>query len=404
MLLAVALAAGLQAGPFLEGPSSAFAASAAAHPPGQANLRTPAPVKLPPSSGEPAAKQPKKLSIGEQPERRTRYSSTRYDANHTFTTTTSTQPVNYRVRNGGWEPIDSTLVSTKEKGYAYQNRANSWQTLFKDQLGDEYLRWMVDGQSVSMTLQGASKAKATTRGSTIGYHDALPHMDATYNVLGDGLEEVLTLKDGQAPSSFTFVLKAPEGTTATEQPDGSWVFVIPGHAPASFWLKAPYAYDSGTRNVDPGEPHAQMSVKEGKNGFDVTLSLDQSWLKDPSRKFPVFLDPTITTQPDTLDTTFMADCGGCAGFVHSSGRMFIGTDQSHAYREATQFDLSAIPAGVTINSASMGVFYDQACIQISNGKFCAGINHQIDVHRMTAAWSTASTTSSVQFDPTVLSS
>ena len=64
ILLSVALAAGLLAGPFLQGPSSAFAASAAAHPaPGRANLRTPAPVKLPPSSGEPAAKQPKKLLI-----------------------------------------------------------------------------------------------------------------------------------------------------------------------------------------------------------------------------------------------------------------------------------------------------------------------------------------------------
>src|SRR5499427_1071902 len=147
-----------------------------------------------------------------------------------------------------------------------------------------------------------------------------------------------------------------------------------------------------------------MSVKEGKSGFEVTLSLDQTWLKDPSRQFPVFLDPTITVQPDTLDTSFAADCGGCTGFVDASGRMFIGVSSTHTYREAVQFDLSAIPAGVTINSAKLGVFYDQACIAISNGKFCAGINHQIDVHRMTAAWSTASTTSSVQFDPTVLSS
>src|SRR5262252_10802044 len=153
MLLAVMLAGGLLVAPLLQGPSTAFGAWAASHPPpSQASGPKTAPVKLPTSSGEPAAKQPKKLSMGEQPERRTRYSSTRYDANHTFTTTTSTHPLNYRVRNGGWEVIDSTLVSTKEKGYAYQNRANSWQTLFKDQLGDEYLRWMVDGQSVSMTL------------------------------------------------------------------------------------------------------------------------------------------------------------------------------------------------------------------------------------------------------------
>ena len=176
-----------------------------------------------------------------------------------------------------------------------------------------------------MTLEGASKAKATTKGSSIGYQGALPHLDASYTLLGDGLEEVLTLNDASAPSSFTFLLKTPKGTTARQQADGSWVFVIPGHAPASFWLKAPYAYDSGTKNVEPGQPHAQMSVKEGKNGFEVTLILDQSWLKDPFRKFPVFLDPTITVQPDTLDTTFAADCGGCAGFVDSGGRISSGS-------------------------------------------------------------------------------
>jgi len=404
MLLAAMLASGLLAAPLLQGPSTAFGAWAAAHPLTRASGRTTAPVKLPPSSGEPAATQPKKLTLGEQPDRRTRYSSTRYNADHTFTTTSSIHPLNYRVRNGGWEAIDNNLVSSKEKGYAFQDGANSFQTLFKDQLTDDYLRWMVDGESVTMTLQGASRAKATTKGSSIGYQDALPHVDANYNLLGDGLEEVLTLKDGQAPSSYTFLLKAPKGATASQQADGSWVFVIPGRAPASFWLKAPYAYDSGTRNVEPRQPHAQMSVKEGKDGFDVTLSLDQSWLKDPARKFPVFLDPTITVQPETLDTTFVADCGGCTGFVDSSGRMFIGVSSYHTYREALQFDLSAIPAGVTVSSATLGVFYDQACIAINNGKFCGGNNHQIDVHRMTAAWSTASTTSSVQFDPTILSS
>src|SRR5215472_13801922 len=243
MLLAVMLAGGLLAAPLLEGPATAFGAWAAAHPaPGQTSPRKTAPVKLPTSSGEPAAKQPKKLTVAEQPDRRTRYSSTRYNADHTFTTMASIHPINYRVRNSGWEPIDNNLVSSKEKRYAFQDGANSFQTLFKDQLTDDFLRWMVDGESVTMTLQGASKARASTKGSSIGYQGALPHVDARYNLLGDGLEEVLTLNDGQAPSSFTFLLKAPNGTTASQQTDGTWAFMIPGHAPASFWLKAPYAY------------------------------------------------------------------------------------------------------------------------------------------------------------------
>ena len=408
-LLAATLA-GVVVGAQLPASSSGFAAP---RPPTQAGARTTAPVKLPPSSGEPAAKQPKKLTVGEQPDRRTRHSSTRYNADHTFTTTISIHPVNYWVRNGGWEAIDSTLVSTKEKGYAYQNRANSWQTLFKDQLGDDYLRWMVDGQAVSMTLQGASRTKATTKGSTIGYQDALPHLDATYNVLGNGLDEVLTLKDGKAPRNFQFLLKTPEATTASQQPDGSWVFVLPGHAPGSFWLKAPYAYDSGGKSVDPGQPHAQMSVQRGKDGFDLTLSLDQSWFKDRARQFPVYLDPSFTIQPDAMDAIFDNNCGGCASlFGGGNYRLGLGNFQHciplqgcsySANRSAIQFDLSAIPAGATISTANLRLFWDQVCDPSGNrGGTCdAGAN--IEAHLMTAAWSPSSTTSQLQFGSKALS-
>jgi RHS repeat-associated protein len=148
-----------------------------------------------------------------------------------------------------------------------------------------------------------------------------------------------------------------------------------------------------------------MSVQEAKDGFHVTLSVDSAWLHDPARSFPVFVDPTLTIQPDTLDTTFEANCATCTGFVRTDGRMLIGTDSTIAYREALQFDLSSIPAGVSVTSASLGVFYDQACIAVSGNKpLCAGLNHQIDAHQMTGPWSTSTTTSGVQFSSTVLSS
>jgi TGF-beta propeptide len=384
----------------LQGPASAFAATNPVRLPAGHST---APVKLPASSGEPASKQPRKLPVGEQPDLRTRFSSTRYNADHSFTTSTSIHPVNYRTA-GGWQPIDNTLGSTRQSGYAYQNRANSFQAQFKSQMGDAYLRWVVDGQAVSMSLEGASRAPASTKGSTIRYQGALPHVNATYSVLGDGLEEVLELQDASAQAGFQFLLKTPKVTTARQQPDGSWAFALPGRAPVSFGLKAPYAYDSGTRSVEPGQSHAQMSVQESGDGFQVTLSVDGTWLHDPSRRFPVFLDPTISVQPDTLDATFTADCATCQGFVDPSGRMFIGVSAfPQTYREALQFDLSAIPAGVSVTSASLGVFYDQACIAVP-GQFCGGIDHQVDVHRMTAPWSTSSATSAVQFDPTVLSS
>jgi RHS repeat-associated protein len=377
----------------LQGPASVYAATNPVRPPAS---HSPAPVKLPASSGEPAPMQPKRLQVGEQPSLRTQHSATRYNADHTLTTTTSIDPVNYRARNGSWQPIDNALVSGKQKGYAYQNGANSFQTLFKSQLGDDYLSLVVGGQVVTMTLQGSSKAQAATKGSTIRYPGALPSVDATYNVLGNGLEEVLTLEDAQAPASFQFLLKARQSTAASRQPDGSWSFVLPGHSGSSFLLRAPMAYDSGSRGGDPQHPHSEMSVKQGKDGFEVMLSLDQSWLSDSSRKFPVYLDPTFTIQPDSADATFDNRCSTCTGATYS-GLLYIGTDSSHAYRSAIQFDLRAIPAGASITSSSLGL-YGNGCL------FACNSSLQLDVHRMTAPWSPASQTQQIQFDPTVLSS
>src|SRR5207302_11447676 len=81
----------------LQAPASVYAATNPVRP---ATAQGPAPVKLPASSGEPAARQPKQPVVGEQPERRTRFSSTRYNADHTFTTTTSVHPLNYRSPGG----------------------------------------------------------------------------------------------------------------------------------------------------------------------------------------------------------------------------------------------------------------------------------------------------------------
>ena len=384
----------------LQGPSSVFAATVPVRPPAG---HAAAPVKLPPSSGEPAAKQPPHLTVGEQPDRRTRTSTTRYNADHTFTTTVYDSPINYRDRLGHWQQIDSTLGSTSVKAYSYQNRANSFQAQFKQTLGDDYFRLVTDGQPVSLSLAGASHATASVKGASIEYANALPHVTARYNVGSEAVEETLVLQDRSAATSYRFLLKTPAGTTVEQLVDGGWGFRIPGRAQPSFYLTSPIAYDS-SHSLDPGNGHAQIAVKQVSGGFEVDLSLDQAWLSDSVRRFPVFLDPTVTIQPDSNDATFAADCSNCLPYVDTtSGRMYIGTDGTHPWREAIQFDMSAIPAGVNVTSASLGIYYDSYWMNLS-GTSGPSISHQIDAHLMTGSWSTSSTTSQVQFSSTVLSS
>src|SRR5207248_4488010 len=280
-----------------------------------------------------------------------------------------------------------------------------FQARFKQTLGDDFLQLVTDRQPVSLSLLGASRASSTVKGSGIEYANALPHVNARYDVGSEAVEETLELQDAGAASSFRSLLKAPAGTTAERMRDGSWGFRSPGRAQPAFFLTTPVAFDSARqRSLDPTTSHASLDVKPAEGGFEVDLGVDEAWLKDPARRFPVFVDPTLSIQPDSSDASFASDCSNCTPFVDSSGgRMFIGTDDSHVWRQALQFDLSALPAGVTVSGASLGVYFDGFCLSVS-GAFCGGVGHQIDVHRMTAAWSSSSTSSQVQFDPAVTSS
>jgi hypothetical protein len=58
---------------------------------------------------------------------------------------------------------------------------------------------------------------------------------------------------------------------------------------------------------------ASLSVKEDEGDFLVTLTIDEKWLQDKERVFPVVLDPTIYVQPDTADGEYDRSCDASAG-------------------------------------------------------------------------------------------
>src|SRR5215831_8306651 len=256
------------------------------------NRPRPAPINAFP---RPATPPP--LRVGEQADRRTGTSVTRFNADHTFTTTVYAAPVNYLDSHGRWQPIDSTLGPSTAKGYAYQNRANAFTVRFKDTLGPDHLQLVTGGAAVGVSLAGATRAAATVRGSSVEYPGALPHVNLRYDVGAEAVEETLVLADRVAPATYQFELSTPGGTTVTQLPDGDWAFHLPGSPGQSFALTPPVVYDS-SKSLEPGGTHGRLDVAPQAGGFRVDVSVDRAWLSDPARQFPVFVDPTVSIQPD----------------------------------------------------------------------------------------------------------
>src|SRR5204862_398752 len=70
-----------------------------------------------------------------------------------------------------------------------------------------------------------------------------------------------------------------------------------------------------------------------------------------------------------------------------------------SWRVAMQFDLGDIPSGANVTDARLRI-YHQNCLTVSGGSTCSTA-HQVDAHRITTSWTSASTTEQVTFDPTV---
>ncbi|MDQ1700020.1 MAG: hypothetical protein QOG34_1883, partial [Frankiaceae bacterium] len=343
------------------------------------------------------------LPVGEIASLRTATSRTVRHANGTLTTSVYPQAVNYRTGSGQWQSIDTKLVPRSGPNAGWQNAANSFTTSFAPKAAGTYLTLTTNGKSFAFAADGAASRPARTSGGTITYPGAFTNSDLTYTEHSGGVEETVVLRDRSAPTDFRYTVRAfgAGKVSVHRRADGSWA-VSQGPAPDQlFVLEAPRAQDAtaGGRSMSP-DPlrHATMSAAVRGKTITVDLHVDRAWLADSQRRFPVLVDPTITIQPDTMDASFEANQPTFTPYV--SDRVYIGTDDNYAWRGAMKFDLSAVPSGVTVTGASLGMYYDGYCITVAAG--CNTSGQQFEAHRMTADWSTTSTAGQVAYDSTVL--
>jgi RHS repeat-associated protein len=345
-----------------------------------------------------------KLKLGELPERRTQNSQTRRNEDGSLTTSVFAGPVHYRTGDGSWQPIDSRLRPIAEEGYAWANAANTFSARFRSSLSEGFLSFGVQGRDFRLTSVGSRAVESRVAGSSVDYPGAFGSADLHYSVTSTGVKEVIRLADASAPTSYEFRLTGPSTgppATAERRPDGSYAVFVPPLAGPAFVLGAPTVTEAGgPGELSPPDPDGRPALQVTKDGrdFRVRLSVDPSWLQAPGRRFPVEIDPTLTIQPDVVDANFTS----VPGYLPNVGeRLYVGGDPGGSWRPALRFDLSGVPAGVTVSSARLGLFYDGSCIFVPGVPFCGGTSHLINAHRITAPWSTSTSSTNLLFDSAV---
>lgn len=250
-----------------------------------------------------------------------------------FATEVSNTPVNFQ-QNGDWVPIDPSLVETED---GYQNAASRVQIDLADSADDETVAQLTlpSSASVGFAIDDAEASEVAVDGTTATYEDVVEGADVELESLPTGLKETIVLDSASAPSAYSFPLSLA-GVTAQLNESGGVDFVD-GNGHVKFVIPPGYMEDSSSDDV--GNPAASDTVSYTlvDGGQTLEVSLDQEWLNDPTRVFPVLVDPTVYVYSEA-DDTFVADVGS----TDRSGYYVLkaGYDGTYKYRSFLHFDMS----------------------------------------------------------------
>ncbi|UVS79156.1 DNRLRE domain-containing protein [Actinokineospora sp. UTMC 2448] len=308
-------------------------------------------------------------------------------SNGQFEAEVSARPRHYRDGDT-WRDIDTAVREHDADGFAYANTDNAFHTAFGEDSG-RMARFALGHTRVDLGIDGPQRTlDPEADGDTVTYPDAFDGADLRYQVTGEALKEEIVLHRAPADPTYRFTVAA-EGVTARAQDDGSIGFFA-GDGPPLYVMPAPFMHDSAD---DPKSPHGKawsdkvtQTVEQDGDRVTVVVRADKDWLHDPARAYPVVIDPTIRVDPTSTggqDVQIWSDTPDRND--GASYRLSVGTDPWGRARALVRFDTSVVPAGTTLASAKLRLYYDNE-LHTDAGDIA------VEARRITGPWAEDSAT------------
>jgi gliding motility-associated-like protein len=324
-------------------------------------------------------------------------------------------PIHY-LENGVWKNIDVAITKSVGNMFQYENTTNTIQSFFPEKLsatnrvsvknnnntyhlgstfsfslennlleGKKKSNYSIDLSNTPVALVSSNTIKYDN-GNSLGYLS----YDTDYN----NLKQKFILKE--LPKEVYKASEAYFTMTETIRLSDGWNIYADGNAVTgkattkshlviknaknelAFVIPLPEIYEEKNPNniLHPtGEMEHSYTISKltKANEYEIKVAIPRAWLVDANRSFPVVIDPT---------TTLPGGWGGwhneASTIVEANPSSFVFTGAlgaSTQYRSWTQFDVSSIQDGSTVNSIilEMGM----------NGTGNAGISETIIVNNVT---------------------
>ncbi len=305
--------------------------------------------------------------------------------NGSLTVEVYAEPQFWKNKQGKWEAIDNSIVTNENAKFPFKNSSNDIDIWFaKDISNNAINRVQHEDNFVEFIPQNTKTSIGVTSGNKIEYNDIYPNVNINYSVLTNGVKEDIVLLNSKSQNSFSFQLLT-NGLTPILN-DNKTISYLDKNNKEIFLSASPFAYDNNqitTENV------TFQLRQEGDNWF-IDLTLDNAWLQDANRAFPVTIDPTTYYQPGASK---IKDTYAASGYpdtnYYLTTYLVAGNNTNGTNRSFIEFtELPQLYSGATITNATLDLY------QFVNDD--PNNNTTIDVHRITENWSSSSVTWNAQ--------
>ncbi|MBS4024702.1 MAG: DNRLRE domain-containing protein, partial [Clostridia bacterium] len=320
----------------------------------------------------------------EIPSRRSANTKIFLEPDGTFTKEIYSQSIFYQNDKKQFLPIESNIVPAAEAAFKARNKSNRFNVSFGD---NSLMRFQQKDMYIELVPANPAPSKGVINGNKIKYANIYPNVDIEYTSGNDFVKEDIILHSPDAPYTFTFNVKTRNLNIQKDAETGLLtLYNKKGEAVAYFM--APFMVDANEKLS-----YAVTLDYQKTNGKEtLVVTADEAWLKDPDRKYPVKIDPTIVMM-DVHKDTFVAEYFPTTQFS-SDPYMYSGY---HGYfgktRSQVQYVLPSLPSSSKVTGGSMELHQYWSDSPVAT----------LDIHRNTTNWTASQTTWNNQpsFSPTI---
>ena len=195
------------------------------------------------------------------------------------------------------------------------------------------------GSAVTFALAG-QKAKKTAENT----YEISDNVKISYEVKKEkrveGLKETIILQNSEAAGEFTFDLELKDVKKFEPHPGTRTWHFYNAEGKEVFYIPAGFMVDARGQKSDA----VKIGITKVREKYDLKVTADEKWLKDPKRVYPVEIDPSVIVSGTIADTE--AQFGGLQKKV-----VYVNSNWYAFYTDGTDVFYKKSSDGATWGSA-----------------------------------------------------